>query len=152
MADKTLKKFVTSAKNADAQGDTLEVGSPLPIDIDGREVTLLPPTTSQYVLMLASMETAVSPQDQYASLINMFFGLLNDDDRRFIFSRLRDRNDPFDIENLAEIIEYVTEEWSAHPTEESSDSSSRSGASGKKSKAKPHHAAHQSGATTSADG
>lgn len=152
MADKTLKKFVTSAKNADEQGDVLPVGDPLPIQIDDREITLLPPTTSQFVLMLASMEAAASEQDQYASIINFFFGMIDDEDKRYIFARLRDRKDPFDVEDLSEIVEYVTEEWSARPTEESQDSSSPSQGSGKKSKAKPHHAAHRSGGTTSADG
>lgn len=132
----TIKQFRTAAK---AQVDNEEAtGEPLEVDIDGRAVTLLPPTAGQLGLALTGNSDMASTPENIASSINLFFGILEDHDAKFFRRRLFDRADPFDIDQIAAILEYAMEEWYGRPTKQPSDFLPSQHSTGKKSTAKRH--------------
>ena len=135
----TVKSFITSAKAADATDAPL--GEPVTIDLDGREITFLPPTTGQWAVTIAGGTDTANPSQMVADQINFFFSLLADEDVQYFRHRLFDRKDAFDVPNIAEIMEYLIEEWSARPTKQPSDFLPSQSNGGKKSTARRHHVA-----------
>jgi hypothetical protein len=134
----TIKSFTTSGKSVEQNGTPM--GEPVAVDVDGREVTFVPPTTGQWAVTMAGGTDSSSPSDQVATQINFFFSMLDPKDVAYFKHRLFDREDPFDVDNIADIITYLLEEWAARPTKQPSDylPSQRSG--GKKSTATRPHA------------
>lgn len=140
-----IKEFTTAA-NAAVDEDAGEVGASVTVSIDGREVTFLPPTSGQLAVTLAGSGDMASEMEQVASTINFFFSLLDDRDSAYFRRRLFKRNDPFDVDNIAELVEYLIEEWSARPTKQPSDYLASQRTAGPKSTERPRRAgaAHRS--------
>lgn len=134
----TLKQFTTAARSAPEEAPA---GEPLDVEIDGRKVTLLPPTTGQLAIAMIGGGDMATQGEQIATSINFFFGLLEEKDAKFFRRRLFDRDDSFDVEQIADICEYATEEWFGRPTKQPSDFLPSQHGSGKKSTAKRHKAA-----------
>lgn len=118
MEEDTLKEFITAAREdfhpEDDESTTFTH--------DGREVTFYRPTTSQIALIAAYSQA--SEFDMAGGYLATFFGLCEDDTRRYFYGRLMDRNDPFDIDGpggVNEIMESLLEEWSGRPTKRPSD-------------------------------
>lgn len=115
----TMKQFRTSAKNADPEAP---IGEPLTVDIDEREITFLPPTSGQIAILLAGSDETHTDMESAAALINFFFSMIeSDSDSTYMRKRLFDRRDPFGIDEISELIDYVMGEWSATPTRRPSD-------------------------------
>jgi hypothetical protein len=131
----TIKSFTTAARNNTDDG---VLGEPVDVEVDGRTVTFLPPTTGQIAVTLAGSSEMATDSELAAAQINFFFSLLEKRDATWFRRRLFDRSDDFDIETIGEIVEYLMEQWSARPTKQPSDylPSQRSG--GKKSTAVRH--------------
>lgn len=149
-AASNMKVFTTSVKNGSKE--SMPIGEELPVLLDDHELVLIPPTPEQYILLLAGMEASTSQHDYMAGAINFIFGLVEGDDRRYLYSRLRDRDDDFGLDELLELIEYATEEWGGRPTEPSSDSSGRRQPTGKTSTARRRHAGSTRGVSPSSAG
>lgn len=152
------KSFVSSAIVGDVE-EAQEVTYP----VDGRDVTFLKPDLNQVVLATALIETATSDVNAAATLVNIFFGLVKDDEtyvgldgeeidedsdlpehyrfndytRRWLQSKMMNHRDPFGVEVIAEIMRALIEEWSANPTQGSSSSSPSRKPAGTASKATP---------------
>lgn len=135
----TVKSFTTAGKSVEANQTPL--GEPLSIELDGREITFTPPTTGQWAVTMAGGTDTSSPSDMIATQINFFFGMLDTDDVNYFRHRLFDREDPFDVDNITEIIEYLIEEWSARPTKQPSDFLPSQSNGGKRSTAVRRHVA-----------
>lgn len=133
----TIKEFTTSAKAA-ADDDTGALGKPIQVTVDEREVTFYPPTEGQLAVFFAGASDSSSQVNAVASTINFFFSLLDDDDIRYFKVRLFNRKDPFDAENIVEIVEYVIGEWSARPTKQPSDFMPSQSNTGRTSTARRH--------------
>lgn len=134
-----MKEFVTAVK-ATAEDDEAIAGQPVHIKVDDREVTFSPATTGQIAILLAGTADSSSTVQGIASSINFFFALLeNPDDVRYFKTRLLSRKDPFDTEQITDIVEYLVEEWTARPTKQPSDFQPSQQSDGRKSTAKRHH-------------
>jgi hypothetical protein len=130
----TYKEFVTSAQADRASG---EVGRPITVLVDGEEITFEGATESQIALLIAATSaTATNITSGIADVINFFFSLLSEEDSRTLRHRLFDRDDPFDVENITDILMYLVEEWSARPTQSPSDSTPSPNSAGQKSTAR----------------
>lgn len=127
-----MKEFTRSAK----QNDTPLGDDPLSFKIGDDEFTVYPPTTAMFALFLSSQAENRTIADQMAGVVDLVDGLLTEEQRPLFHKRLLDRNHPLDFDVLQEIIEWLLEEWSARPTQESSDSSSSQRSGGRKSTAK----------------
>lgn len=127
-----MKEFTRSAQQDDSPlGD-----EPLEFTIGGDEFIVYPPTTAMFALFLASQADNRSIPDQMAGVVDMIDNLLEPSQRSTFHKRLLDREHPLDFDVLQEIIEWMLEEWSARPTQQSSDSSSSRKTAGRKSTAK----------------
>lgn len=136
------KEFNTAARKALASTDA-ELPQPVTVTVDSREVTFQPATEGQIALILAALSDTSGTLNGIATVINFFFSLLDptklevqdgeddsgladamsklDSDIRYFKLRLLDGNDPFDGGDVIDIVSYLIEEWTAHPTKQPSD-------------------------------
>lgn len=143
-----MKEFVTAAK--DSLGEVDE-DSKITFKHDEREVTFFEPSTGQQAIML-SMGGRNMDVRTMGTFIQLFFEMADDDTARYLQSRLLDRNDSFDVGGeggIMELFEAITEEWSARPTRELSDSPSQRRATGRASTASSRAKASKSSTSAS---
>jgi hypothetical protein len=129
-----MKEFVTAAK--DSLGEVDEE-SKITFMHDGREITFFEPSTGQQAIML-SMGGRNMDLRSLGTFIQLFFEMADNETARHLQSRLLDRDDPFDVSGdggIFSIFEAITEEWSARPTREPSESRSSRRATGRASTA-----------------
>jgi len=127
-----MKEFVTAAK--DSLGEVDEE-SKITFKHDGRDITFFEPSTGQQAIML-SMGGRNMDVRTMGTFIHLFFELADESTAKYLQGRLLDRNDPFDVSGdggIMELFEAITEEWSARPTREASDSPSPRRATGRAS-------------------
>lgn len=129
----TIKSFSTAAKSV--EDNETPVGAPVEVEFDERKILFNPPTTGQWAVTMAGNSDAADTSEQLATQINFFFSLLGSKDAAWFKHRLFDRDDPFDVDNIAELIEYLMEEWAGRPTKPSSTSSTAQSNGGKRSTA-----------------
>jgi len=128
MADDLTFSTAVSAEVA-ADRKQAEVGPPIKVMIDGEEVWFNAPTSAQFAMMLTGIQG--STPEAVAAMINFFFFLLRDEDKKREFrSRLWHPEDPFDEVVVARIGKALIERWSARPTQSPSGSSSSPSPSG----------------------
>jgi hypothetical protein len=127
-----VKEFVTAAK--DSLGEVDE-DSKITFRHDGREITFFEPSTGQQAIML-SMGGRAMDVKAMGTFIQLFFEMADNDTAKYLQGRLLDRNDTFDVQGdggIFDLFEAITEEWSARPTREPSDSPSPRRATGRAS-------------------
>jgi hypothetical protein len=71
-------------------------------------------------MLIATTGRHSSQVDKIAGAINFFNSTLDDDSSEHLVSRLLDRRDNFGIEEVQDIVEWMIEEWTGHPTVQSS--------------------------------
>jgi hypothetical protein len=110
------KSFALSVAAANAEDDVDD--APMPFTIEGSEEQLFAyqPTEGQLVLLVGVMSDFESPQEQASTVLDVFWGLLQDDTAKALKRRLRDRHDTFGLADIMNIIEWIVEETSARPT------------------------------------
>lgn len=134
-----MKEFVFAAK-ATIDEDGKEVEGPeepsLKFMVDGEEYTCYRPSDGQMVLIMAAMSGYYSSTGEAAAtMVNFFVELLDDDSKHRVTRRLMDRTDPFGLDALTELLEWVVETWSNTPTSGPSGSTSSPESTGPKSTA-----------------
>jgi hypothetical protein len=110
------KTFELAVKSAnDDQDDRL------PFQIEGSEEQLYAyrPTEGQLVLLMGVMSEFEKPEQQAATVLDVFWSLLDEDTVGVVRRRLRDRNDTFGLLDVMNIIEWIVEETAARPTQSS---------------------------------
>lgn len=138
----SLKSFTTAARAAEE--NALD-GLPVEVEIDGRNVVFLPPSDGQFAIALAGSSDLATTASQAATQINFFFSLLaKEEDSTYLRRRLFNRDDPFGIDMVADIITYLMEEWSARPTKQPSDYLPSQSSGGTRSTAQRRHRASNS--------
>jgi len=85
--------------------------------VDGREMKAYAPDDGQLAMLLATIGRGSSDQDKVAGLINFFCAVLDDEDATYIEVRLLDRKDPFKLDEVEKIMEWLVEEWGGRPTQ-----------------------------------
>jgi hypothetical protein len=134
----SIKSFVTAAKSAENRA-ALNEALPIEVEIDDRKITFFPPDDGQFAIALAGTGDLVDNATMASTQINFFFSLIHDEkDHAHLRRRLFDWRDPFGVENVADVIEYLMEEWSARPTKQPSDFLPSQSSAGKKSTAVRH--------------
>lgn len=129
-----MREFVTAARQAPS---AIEGAEPIQFKIDGEEFTAYPPSPGQMAMLIQAQADSRDVTESIAAIIDFLDGILDEEAQKMFRRRLLDRNDPFDFDNVNELVEGLVEEWTARPTTSSSASSSSPKSVGSKSTAKP---------------
>ena len=114
---RTIKEFTTAAREAQAEADDSTT-----FVVDGRECTCYKPDAAQFAVLMASISRQNDWTQQVAGVINFFASVLDQPSHAYLTGRLLDREDPFGVEDVQHIIEWMVEEWSGRPTQSPSGS------------------------------
>lgn len=124
-----MREFVTAVEDAfDPDKDQGQK-----ISLDGHELTVYKPTDGQYMIYIAESGRHSTSEQQIAAAVNFFMGLFGPNDQAYLAGRLLDRDDPFGMAKIEEIVSAVVEDWAGRPTQQSSGSASRQKSGGRKS-------------------
>jgi hypothetical protein len=113
-----MREFVTAVEDA-FEGEPDEGNQ---LKVDGHVLRYYRPTDGQVAVYMASTGRHASDSDRTAAIINFFIELFDKDSQTYLIERLLDRDDPFGLAQVEEMIEALTEEWSGRPTQPSSGS------------------------------
>lgn len=133
-----MREFVTAIAVKETEGENKDGWIDFPVvevDADGKEVNRVQcrakrPTPGQVAYLTASVHKRAALEQQIAGAINFCMAIMDQETSAYLSDRLLDMDDPFELPQLQEIIEALIEEWSARPTEQSSDSSPSPDATG----------------------
>lgn len=124
-----MKSFDTSAR----QGAAGVVNDqPIEFELDGEVLTAYPPTAGQLALFLTA--NTAGGVESIQAMFELLAQVIDDDAVAVLKDRL---GDGMEITVVTDIISYLVEEWSAHPTQPSSGASASRKSTGKGSTAKP---------------
>lgn len=112
-----MREFTTAVEQATADPE-----APIEFLLDGTKVKAFKPSDGQFAMFMASTARHTSDSEQVAGVINFFLGLLDRDGQQYVSAKLLDREDPFGIHQVQEIMEWLAEEWAARPTQQPSGS------------------------------
>jgi hypothetical protein len=114
-----MREFTTAAKESSRKQEGTEEYE---FKVDGRTVKAYKPEPAQLAVTLARIGRHTTEQSKVAGIIDFFVGIMDEDSATYFTDRLLDRTDPFEIEDIQNILEYLVEEWSGNPTQSPSDS------------------------------
>jgi len=129
-----VREFTTAARRS--APSVIDGAEPIEFKVDGETYTAYPPSPGQLALLIAAQAKNREPEESIAAVIDFLDGILDEDAQAMFRRRLLDRNDPFDFDNVEQIMEGLIEEWSARPTSPPSASASSQANGGRKSTAK----------------
>ncbi len=124
-----MREFVTAVQEA-YEGEADEGQT---MKLDGRELTYYKPAEGQFMVFMASTSRHSSTQEQIAAVVNFFVELFDKDSQAHLVERLLDREDPFGIEQINNILDALAEDWSGRPTQPSTASTRSRKSGGRKS-------------------
>lgn len=118
------REFVTAVEHKEAGGPepvTVTLGKTTIDDngiehVEKRDVVAHPPKEGQVALMMARTGRHSSTQDKVAAMIDFFVEVLDEGDHQYVVNRLLDRNDPFGLGDVTDVMTYLIEEWGGRPT------------------------------------
>jgi hypothetical protein len=124
-----MREFVTAVNEAfEEEPDEGQV-----LKLDGQELRYYKPAEGQYMVFMASTGRHSSTQEQIAAVTNFFVELFDKESQDYLVNRLLDRDDPFGIEKINEIMDAMAEDWTGRPTPPSSASTRSQRNGGRKS-------------------
>lgn len=130
-----MKEFAVAAK---AEDEDPEVVVPIKFKVGDQECLAYRPEAGQVAMMYSRMDDTLSSDgERIAAMIDFFMGLLDKDSRRVLSRRLMEREDPFEMETVSDIMDWLMEQWSGRPTTPSSASTRSRVNGGRKSTVKP---------------
>lgn len=112
------KSFALSVAAANGD-DPAEDAMPFELEGSPEQLYAYQPTEGQLVLLLGAMNEYASGEQQAATVLDVFWSLLEDETVGVLKRRLRDRHDTFGLQDIMNIIEWIVEETTAHPTKSS---------------------------------
>lgn len=127
-----MQEFTTAVKAAESEDDKPD----LEFNVDGVLVTAYYPGDGQLAYLMASTGKHQPATEQVAGLINFFVAVLDDESHGYIVNKLLDRKDPFGLEEVQDIFEWMVEQWAGRPTKQPSDFASSRRSAGPKSKSR----------------
>lgn len=125
-----MREFVTAVREAH---EPTEVDKGETLVLDGKELRYYKPVEGQYMMFMAMTGRHSTNNDQVAAVVNFFMGLFDKESQDYLVDRLMNREDPFGIEMINEILDEMTEEWAGRPTQPSTASSRSRKNGGRKS-------------------
>ena len=90
---------------------------------EGRTLQFQPPGLSRFMSLSVQYELSDGPFDLVSSATALLHSCLNASDRAYVRRRFNDANDPFGLDNMSDMLEYMMETWSSRPTKKASGSS-----------------------------
>jgi hypothetical protein len=125
-----VQEFKTAVRAAEAEDDRPS----LEFDLDGVMITAFHPGDGQLAYLLAATSSHQSNPEKVAGLINFLVAVMDDDSHAHVAGRLLDRDDPFGLEEVSNIFEWMVGEWAGRPTKQPSDFQSSRRSAGARSK------------------
>lgn len=119
--DEDLLEFQITRKDAD--GEVL----------DTQEIRCWRPGDGQLAMLMTSLGRHTTVATRIAGIIDFMVGVMDEESHEYIVGRLLDREDEFGLEQVQEIVEWMTEEWTGRPTQRSSASMRSQRTAGRKS-------------------
>lgn len=107
-----MREFETALK---AVTDT-DTDDGMEFAVDGEVLHCYRPSDGQLAVLMASVSRSQSTANQIAGIINFFVEVLDDDSHAYLVGRLLDRRDPFGLQEVQAIMEWMIEEWTGRPT------------------------------------
>lgn len=92
------------------------------------------PLPSQFAIAVSATGPRRDVATKLAGVIDFMVEVLDDEGQAYITNRLMDRKDPFGLEELEQIMEWMIEEWTARPTERPSGSTRSASSVGPRSR------------------
>jgi hypothetical protein len=132
----SAKSFSTTQKQQ-GEASAFANAQPITFDVDGEEFIAYPPTGSQLALALAANGSHSSTADRVAGVIDFLDGILDEKGQARFRERLLDREDPFDLTDVEQIVSWLASEWSGNPTQSQSGSPSSRRPAGRRLRATP---------------
>lgn len=141
----TIKEFeVAAAPKTDAPKGTLfRIPDLMPKPREGRPapeqtyttITAYEPDEGQFAVLMATTGRGTSDSDRIAGFINFFVNILEPRSADYITGRLLTPSfvDPFGIEEVEQIMDWLSTEWTGNPTPESSASTPSPSTDGQRS-------------------
>lgn len=117
-----MLEFTTDLKAKTEEQEAVEADV-IEFKVDGQILRAYPPTASQIAVAVAGTGKRVPFERKIQTVVDFFVRILDDEDAAYVTERLLDRSDPFGLEQIEQIMKGLMEEWSARPTQPSSDSS-----------------------------
>lgn len=119
-----MKEFTTALRAVEDDPE-----APMEFKLDGQVVKAYRPTDGQIAVLMASLGRHTAQSTKVAGVVDFFVATLDDDSYDYVVNRLLSREDPLDLNQVQEVIEWLIEEWSGRPIQKSS-GSTRSRATG----------------------
>ncbi len=125
-----MKEFITAATEAVEEDDA----GTLEFSVDGVLCKAYKPNDGQIAVLMATTNGRhLSEGEMIAGIINFFVATLDDETHNYLVNKLLDRNDPFGVLQVQDIIAWMMEEWSGRPTQSSTASTPSRRSGGRKS-------------------
>lgn len=114
-----MKSYTTAVK---AKSDEGNQDSYVEFSIDDQVVRAYRPDDAMIAIIIARTGKRSSSAEVAAAAIDFFYSVLDKKSARYVEDRLFDREDPFGLEEVLDILFDLIEEWSGRPTVRPSDS------------------------------
>ena len=109
-----MKEYTTAVKvKADEGTDDADVTK---FKIDDREVTAYRPDDAMIAIIIGRTGSRATAGEVGAAAIDFFYSVLDKKSARYVEDRLFDREDPFGLDEVLEILFDLIEEWTGRPT------------------------------------
>lgn len=125
-----MKEFITAA----AEESETDPDGPLEFSIDGVVLRAYRPTPGQMAMTMVSLGKHSDQRTRIAGLIDFFVQVLDEESATYVADRLLSRTNSLPLEQVDEILTWLIEEWSAHPTQSPSGSTRSQSSGGQRSK------------------
>lgn len=106
-----MREFTTAVKEA-----TEDTEEGMKFTLDGVELLCMQPHDGQLAMLMASVGRHTSQQTKIAGIIDFFVAVMDERSHGHIVDRLLDRDDPFGLKEVEEIMMWMIEEWTGRPT------------------------------------
>lgn len=108
-----MREFVSAIEEVEAEDSGENPVKPVEFKLDGRVLTLNPPTDGQLVFMMAAMGRGQANHQRLAAMVNVLTECLGSEDQDYFEGRLltRDPKERLSFKTVEEIFEMAVEEW-----------------------------------------
>lgn len=116
-----MKEFITAVAAVEDNEEGNDEGW-VDFKVDGQECRARRPSSGQVAYLTSTTHRHAPLQQKVAGVINFCMAVMDEDTAAYLNDKLLDGDDPFEIPQIQDIIEYLIEQWSGRPTEQSSGS------------------------------
>lgn len=138
-----IKRFAVAAKKTTDvdEGTPFEIPNKMPPIREGHEapkqtytrLVAYQPDEAQFAMLMATVGRGATDADRIAGIINFFINILDERGSNYLQGRLLDRTDPYGIDDVEQIMDWLAEQWTGNPTREPSGSTQSPSSAGPKS-------------------